>query len=88
MNNLDDREEDDDKTLSPRERSPAEPPMLPRKASPVEESKSEASTSVGEITSEPAWPEVFPKIDLELQVGHKLQGSLFKHGILVTRGQS
>jgi hypothetical protein len=78
MNYSDDQEDDDnDETLSPREASPAEPPMLPRKAAPVEESKSEASTadetvvSVGEVTSEPDRPEVPPKIDLERQVSYK-----------------
>jgi hypothetical protein len=51
--------------------------MLPRKAAPVEESKSKALTadetvvSVGEVTSEPDWPKVPPKIDLEHQVSYK-----------------
>jgi hypothetical protein len=75
--NYSDDQEDDYESLSPCEESPAEQPALPRKETPLEESKSEASTadetvaSIGEVKSEPPRPEVLPMVDLERQVSYK-----------------
>lgn len=83
--NYSDEQENDDDSLSPLEESPAEPPLLPRKATPPEESKSEASTtdetvvSIGEVTSELHLPEVLPTVYLERQVSYK--DSMFEKAI-------
>lgn len=78
-------DQDEDESSSARQESLAEPPVLPRKEPPLEESKSETSTadetvtSSADLKSESPQLEESPKPELERTVSYK--DSMFEKSI-------
>lgn len=75
--NYSDDQDEDESSSGHEDVSPAEPPLLPRKEPPLEESKSETSTadetdaSGADLKSEPPQLEESPKPELQRTVSYK-----------------